>query len=368
MTIQNLPPNMDAPPPPEGSRFAKAHHILLGFLGLVLLAWLFSGIYKINTDQIAIVERLGVFIPDEGKTPGLHYAYPWPIDRVHKISIQQRRRLAVKAFNESPDAYADIKRDYIKYGYRQDFINSLFDPYLITGDKNVVHLELVIQYVVDDPEAWLSTVSHESDASDDALGQREDLFQEIVQHALTARLASMSVDDVLFTGQVQLTTALLDEINKDLALPDLQDAARTMGLMGVHIHAVDLVAARPPDYVKEAFNNVGRARAEAEALRVQGETAANTAKTQATAQQTTLILEAQAYREQVVNAAKGEADRFKQVFEQYEHSPDVTKWNLYVDAVKAVAGSAARIFFAVPGQRTIVTIDPPQFDANQARK
>ncbi|MCL2639359.1 MAG: protease modulator HflK [Phycisphaerales bacterium] len=364
MTIENLPPDIDTPPEPEGSRFAKAHHLLLIFTGFVVFVWLLSGIYKINTDQIAIVERLGVFVQNEGKTPGLHYAYPWPIDRVHKISVQHRRPLLVKAFNESPNAYADFKRNLLKRGIRQDLINSLFDPYLITGDKNVVHMEVVVQYVVTDPEAWLTTVSHSPEDSDSALGMRIDFFQEIVQHALTARLASMSVDDVLFTGQARISTEILDEINKDLVLPD----SRTASMMGIRIDAVDLVVARPPDRVKEAFNNVGRARADAEALRVQGKSAADAARTSAIAQKTTLILDAQSYREQVVNAARGEADRFKQVLDQHEHSPDVTRWNLYVDAVKAVTTNAARIFFAVPGQRTIITIDPPQFDVNQVQR
>src|ERR1035437_2345778 len=60
---EQLPQSPEDPaPPPEGSRFAKAHHVLLIFLALVLLGWLLSGYYQVNNDQIAIVERLGTYL------------------------------------------------------------------------------------------------------------------------------------------------------------------------------------------------------------------------------------------------------------------------------------------------------------------
>src|SRR5438046_343354 len=102
MTEPNTPPDDLAPPPPEGSRFAKAHHILLFFTAFVLLVWLLSGIYQVKSDEVAIVERLGVYVAHEEN--GLHYHLPWPIDTIHKVSIQQSRTLTVRAFNEPPDA------------------------------------------------------------------------------------------------------------------------------------------------------------------------------------------------------------------------------------------------------------------------
>jgi regulator of protease activity HflC (stomatin/prohibitin superfamily) len=68
-----------------------------------------------------------------------------------------------------------------------------------------------------------------------------------------------------------------------------------------------------------------------------------------------------------VQGARGEAERFSQVLEQYLNTPDVTRWNLFVDGATTVTGNAKRIFFAHPGQRTYIEIDPAQYDPNQVK-
>ena len=43
----------------------------------------------------------------------------------------------------------------------------------------------------------------------------------------------------------------------------------------------------------------------------------------------------------------------------------MTRWNLYTDAARTVSAAATRIYFVEPGQKTILTLDPPVFDASQ---
>jgi membrane protease subunit HflK len=340
-------------------------------MGTAVVIWLLSGIYQVNNDQVAIVERLGTYVSSgDGKAilmeRGLHYAMPWPIDRIHRISTQQQRTLSVTWFNEPPDAYKDWKSDYLRRGVPPEVLSSIFDPYLITGDLNVIHMGLAVQYRIDDPEAWLNTVAHSEEDSDDVAGKREELFQEMSKHAMTSQLASMSVDQVLFTGQSELPTTLHAAMEKAMALPNpLDPSGHALTDLGIHVESVQLLGVRPPDNVKDKFDAVGRATQQAATAKAQAKALAAGELVQATAQQDTLIKDAEAYQNKVVGAAKGEAARFSQVLAQYQKAPDVTLWNVYVDAIKPITSGADRIIFAQPGQRTYVVLDPPEFDAKQ---
>jgi len=78
-----------------------------------------------------------------------------------------------------------------------------------------------------------------------------------------------------------------------------------------------------------------------------------------------MILQAQQYATQRTQEAEGEASRFAQVLQQYQASPETTRFNIYVDAAQSILANAKRLYVARPGQRITVTVDPPQFAANQ---
>ncbi len=146
---------------------------------------------------------------------GLHYRMPWPIDRVFKIPVQQTRTLTVSTFFAPQEAYAEFKREAMRKNpdYNPQLLNSIYDPYLITADKNVVHMSIAVTYRINDPEAWITTVSHEAEekaGSDTVVAvtggaedMREELFQQIVQHAMVKQLAVLPIDRVLFSDTDQ---------------------------------------------------------------------------------------------------------------------------------------------------------------------
>jgi membrane protease subunit HflK len=359
----------------KGSRFGKAHHILLVFAGVAVLVWLLSGIYKVNPGEVAIIERLGQYVGtgSGGKAeligPGPHYALPWPIDLVHKVSTHQTRILTVNIFNSQPDAYAEAKRKFIEEnpGINLVVANAVFDPYLITADRNVVHMEVAVQYTIADPEAWLTTASHEDDITGESEGMREELFQQVVQHAMVHMVSHLTIDDMLFEGRQKLPELLKAAVVNALELPDLTDPASHRIDMGIHVERVDLVEARPPALVQPAFDSVTQARAEMVSKEQKAQADKQAALSQAQAAKDAMISDAKAYQAQVVDSAKGEAARFAQVLNQYEQAPEVTRYNVYVDAVRTIAAAANRLMFMQPGQHATITIDSPQFDANQVR-
>jgi modulator of FtsH protease HflK len=358
----------------EGSRWGRAHHILLGFLVFALLIWLLSGFYQVKADEVAIVERLGSYLSnDQGKAllveQGLHYQMPWPIDHVFKIPVQQTKTLLVDTFFASQDSYADYKKDFIRRGWPREILDAVFDPYLITADKNVVHMKIAVTYRINDAEAWVSTVSHEDGPDIAAVeGMREQLFRQIVQHAMISELARLPVNRVLFEGTEQLPTLLNNAIQKAMELPDPSDPSGNGQIdLGVLVQKVDVTGNRWPQFevVDQAFQGVLKARSDQQILVAQANQQADAARTQAESQRDTMIRDAQAYSQRVTDEARGESSRFAQVLEQFQNAPDVTRWNVYVEAVRSITGNANRIMFVQPGQKATLMIDAPQFDAGQ---
>jgi membrane protease subunit HflK len=60
-----------------------------------------------------------------------------------------------------------------------------------------------------------------------------------------------------------------------------------------------------------------------------------------------VLEEANAYREQVVARAQGEADRFLKLLAEYRKAPDVTRQRLYIDAVQEVMQRSSKVMVDV---------------------
>ena len=360
----------------QGSRFAKAHGVLMLSLAGAALIWLLSGVYQVKTGQVAITERLGQYVTNGSGTvtelgPGLRYHLPWPIDRVSLISTQQIYTMPVTAFNSSPVEYEDFKLLLKRLGNSEDQINALFDPYLITGDKSVAHVELGMQFTINDPVAWLTSVSHDyhmgydPTAADD---MRNRLFQQLAQRAIVAQVARMDLQKVVGEGRAEMVRGIQDGLQHAMEVPDPDHAAAHASTsLGVQVQSVAISDARVPDAVKGAYDNLNTQRARADTARLGAAAQADAYKAQAQGEKDTLITNANAYKHSVTETAQGEADRFALVLEQYEQAPALTRASLYKDAAQAVAEGAKRIIYAKPGEPVVLTVDPPGYDAAQVQ-
>jgi membrane protease subunit HflK len=289
---------------------------------------------------------------------GLHYHWPWPIDVVHKVSTQQTPTLRVTEFDTSPDAYAELKTALLRQQQRADVISAIFDPYLITGDKTIIHMDVTVVYRIHDPEAWLNTVSHADTTAMTAGDGRSQLFQQLTQQAMIGQVSHMKMEDALISDVSQLGSAMQTGIQNELR------ACGGQGQMGIEILRVE-VRPRAPDVVKPAFDQVVQAKSGKQEKTFTAEANAQAAKTSAEGDKLNMITQANQYATAQVNTATGEALRFKEVWEQYKKSPETTQFNMYADAAKSVLGGAKRVYRTLPGLRLLIAVDPPQYDANQ---
>jgi membrane protease subunit HflK len=66
-----------------------------------------------------------------------------------------------------------------------------------------------------------------------------------------------------------------------------------------------------------------------------------------------LIAEAEAYREEVVNRAQGDASRFDQVYSAYQMNKDVTRERIYIETIEEVFANIEKIIIDEDGKSVV---------------
>lgn len=201
--------------------------LLRAAAALLLGAWLLTGVTEVRPGERAVVRRFGRVLTVQAQ-PGLLVGFPWGIDRVDRIAVEQVRRVRV--------------------GYRpEDGGDSDETPpgQLLTGDHNLVNVQVVLNYAVD-PEAVVDYVMQRDGA--------EELLARTAEAVLAEWVAGRTVDEVLQKGRTLLPDALRARLPARLAPYRL----------GVRLRSVDVALLLPPDEVKPAFDRVAQARAESD--------------------------------------------------------------------------------------------------------
>ena len=272
--------------------------------GLLLIAalvlWGASGIYIISPDEQGVVRRFGkaVAILD----PGFHLQMPRGIDRVDKVKVTQVQRLEIgfRTISAGPPArYQPFPKESL----------------MLTGDENIVDCQLIIQYRIKDPKAYLFNVY-----------QPDLALHNAGEVALRAVIGSSTIDDVLTTGKLEIqerTRALLQQIM------DLYKA-------GLLVTAVKLQTVSAPKQVEDAFKDVVRAKEDRERLINEAKGYQEDVLPKARGKAAQIEREAEAYKAERVERAHGDANRFLRVEAQYSKAKAVTRQRLYLETMDAV--------------------------------
>jgi membrane protease subunit HflK len=276
--------------PPMGAR----RRIMIGIAAL----WILSGIFLVQPDQQAVVTRFGA-VTEPRVLPGIHYALPWPIDRVTKLKVQQLQRLVIGG---------DIADSVVG---RSNPLASQF----ITGDQNIINMRVVVQYSVGVPSEYLFSNMDVSKT-----------IQAAVEAELARRIAHSGVDAVLTTEKVAIQDETLAAAQK--RINDYH--------AGVILSTVNIENVTPPAEAADAFRDVTNARADTTRIVNEAEGYANDLIPRARGEAQQLLESAQAYKLSKVNLATGDAARFTQIAAEYGKASEVTGHRLYIEAMEQI--------------------------------
>jgi modulator of FtsH protease HflK len=271
----------------------------LRWLGLsalsLLVVWLASGFYLVDTDEEAVVRRFGAVVGQVG--PGMHYRLPWPVDRVDVLKT------------------TSVMKTGVGFALRTDAQDQADGMELLTGDTNILSIALALQYVVRDPIDFLFRTE-----------SPEALIGGIAAAVLTETVLGMPVDEVLTTGRLAIqeqvktrTQARLDEYRS-----------------GIRITSSNIMTITLDKSVAEAFQEVTDAMADREKSRNEARMYANSLVPKTRGEAHALVREAQSFKQQRVAQAIGNTSRFLALLEEYRKAPDITQTRLYLEAMEEI--------------------------------
>ncbi len=279
--------------------------IIAAIIGLAVVAALSTMVYTIPAESAGVVTRFGKLKNDDVR-PGLHFKLPFGIDQVAKVPVERQLKQefgfgTVGATNRSQ--FSSSQRS------RQD------ERSMITGDRNEVSVEWIIQYRIHNPSAFLFRVR-----------EPELTLRDVSESVMREVVGDRTVDEVLTVGRQEIEA---ESEAKMQAVADVYD-------LGLQIDQVQLNDVNPPTPVQKSFNEVNQAQQERErAINVaRGEYNKEVPRQRGVADQE--ISQAEGYATQRVNEAMGDADRFRAVFEEYRKAPEVTKRRLYLETLAEV--------------------------------
>jgi membrane protease subunit HflK len=250
-------------------------------LVLVLFAaYLLTGIVQVRPGELAVVRRFGRVVATPG--PGLWIGLPWGLDRVDRVPVDQVRRVPV--------------------GYQPDASdNGLTAPpgQLLTGDHNLVNIQVVVDYDVRPQDVVDYVVQAE---------RAEGVIARTAESVLAEWVAGRSVDDVLLTDKAALPGWLLERTQERL------EPYR----IGVRLRAANVSYLLPPSEVKDAFDNVTRAQTEIRTLENKARETATASRREALIDKVRREQLSAAYVNERLRLARAEADSFEERRRQYQ--------------------------------------------------
>ena len=286
--------------------------IVLGAIAL----WAASGFYQVQTNEQGVVLRFGQYV--DTTDAGLHYHLPYPIETVQKVSMTQERSINLgksEAYSASNVAGMRGNRD-------ADALRSFTESHMLTGDENIVDINLTVVWKIKNAKDYLFNVRSPDE---------------------TVRVAAQSVLREI-VGQSEMQPIITGDRGKveDETKEELQKLLDEFG-SGVEIVRVKLQKADPPKQVVDAFNEVQRAKADLERFKNEAEAYRNEVLPKARGEASKIIQDAEAYSSAVVNKAQGDAERFLSVYNAYKSGKDVTIKRLYLETMENVLAKSNKV-------------------------
>jgi membrane protease subunit HflK len=268
--------------------------------------WLATGFYVVEQGEQAVELRLGAY--KTIKEAGLRWHFPYPIESVELVNVQQIRTVEVGYRSSSrSNQIAGVPREAL----------------MLTADENIIDIHFAVQYDIKDPRDLLFNVAESPDLV--VRGATESAVREIV--------GRNTMDFAITGGRAEIAQ------ETKILLQRILDRYDT----GVNIKAVEMQNAQPPMEVKAAFDDAVKAREDEQRLKNEAEAYENDIIPRARGAAARLGQEAAAYRATVVAAARGEASRFLQVLDEYTKAPEVTRDRLYLDAMQDVYANSTKL-------------------------
>ena len=276
-----------------GGGAGKRYFLYLGLV--VLFGYIATGIYQVDQQERGVKFTLGKVheIPIQ---PGLAFYFPL----IQNVEVVNTTKLNTNHH----------------------------ESLMLTEDENIVDVSLDVQWLVRDP------IKHVV-----AIRDPENSLVQATESALRHVVGSSTLDSVVTEGRAQMGAAV------QTRLQDRLDRYET----GIMVSKVNIDRSGPPPQVKDAFDDVQRAKEDESRYINEARAYAEQILPEARGNAERVIAEANAYRDQVVARSDGEAQRFTKLLAEYQLAERVTRDRLYIESLESVLSKSAKVMVDVKG-------------------
>lgn len=274
----------------------KGWKIILLLVAVGVFLW--KGFYIVAPDEQGVVLRFGSVV--RVTAPGPHLKVP-VIEEVLLPKITKLHRIEI-GFRTTRGG-----------GSQRVPVEAL----MVTGDENIVAVEMIVQFRIKDAQAFLFNVAD--------IGAT---IKKSAEASIRQVIGQTNIDDALTVGKARI------QLEAQVALQGILDGYEA----GVQITAVQLQDVNPPDAVAAAFKDVASAKEDKEKLINESHGYRNDIIPRAKGQAAQVLNEAQAYAEARVRRAEGEADRFLKTLKEYKQSKAIIRKRIFIETMEEVMG------------------------------
>jgi len=313
--------------------------IIVIFFIFLIGIWSLTGFYQVAPDEEGVVLRFGKFT--NITQPGLNYHLPYPIETALTPKVTKVNRVDI-GFRSSGDVVSNkVSSEIIE------------ESAMLTGDENIVDINYSVFWVIKDAKKYLFNVT-----------EPEDTIKAVAETAMREVIARKKIQSILTSGR----TDIENESHK--IMQQILDNYNS----GIQITQVQAQRSDPPSQVIDSFRDVQAAKADKERQQNEAEAYANDIIPRARGEASKIVQDAEAYKSQVIDQAQGEASRFIAIYNEYAKAKGVTQERMYMETMEKILAGVNKIiidkksgtipYLPLPDLKNSVTNNQQKTDLN----
>ena len=269
-----------------------------------LVIWLLTGTYMVGPDEVGVIRTFGKHT--RVAQSGLNWHFPVPIETVNTPKVTEVKRVEIGFRTLRNGQYRTVEKESL----------------MLTGDENIVDAEMIVQYKIKDPVAYLFNIV-----------EPELTVREAAEASLRTVVGRNKIDETLTTGKFIIQEETKSQLQSIL---DLYES-------GIHVVAVQLQDVSPPKEVIGAFKDVASAKEDKNRMVNQAEGYRNDVIPKARGEAEAMIRAAEGFRESRIKRAEGDAAKFTTILQEYRKAKSITEIRLYLETMEKVLPGIEKI-------------------------
>ena len=277
---------------------------ILPLMGVAIAFWLFTGVYMVGPDEVGVVRTFGEYT--RVAQSGLNYHFPYPIEQVNTPAVTEVKRIEIGFRTLRNGQYRTVEKESL----------------MLTGDENIVDAEMIVQYKIKDPVAYLFNIV-----------EPELTVRQAAEASLRTVVGRNNIDETLTTGKFQIQEGTKTQLQ--FILDNYES--------GIHVVAVQLQDVSPPKEVIGAFKDVASAKEDKNRMVNQAEGYRNDIIPKARGEAEAMIRDAEGFKQARIKRSEGDAVKFTTILKEYRKAKSITQKRLYLETMERVLPNIEKI-------------------------